>query len=79
MGHTTEHFYVEDKLIFERNLISFETGVQTLARPAKVFSYVSKDDHGMAEPTPDKPSGLDELGYKAFRASMELFKEPALQ
>ena len=50
MGHTTEHFYVEDKLIFERNLISFETGVQTLARPAKVFSYVSKDDHGMAEP-----------------------------
>ena len=33
----------------------------------------------MAEPTPDKPSGLDELGYKAFRASMELFKEPALQ
>ena len=79
MGHTTEHFYVEDKLIFERNLISFETGVQTLARPAKVFSYVSKDDHGMAEPTPDKPSGLDELGHKAFRASMELFREPALQ
>ena len=66
-------------LEFERNLISFETGVQTLARPAKVFSYVSKDDHGMAEPTPDKPSGLDELGHKAFRASMELFREPALQ
>ena len=66
-------------LEFERNLISFETGVQTLARPAKVFSYVSKDDHGMAEPTPDKPSGLDELGHKAFWASMELFREPALQ
>ena len=66
-------------LEFERNLISFETGVQTLARPAKVFSYVSKDDHGMAEPTPDKPSGLDALGHKAFRASMELFREPALQ
>ena len=33
----------------------------------------------MAEPTPDKPSGLDELGHKAFRASMELFREPALQ
>ena len=66
-------------LEFERNLISYETGVQTLARPAKVFSYVSKDDHGMAEPTPDKPSGLDELGHKAFRASMELFREPALQ
>ena len=66
-------------LEFESNLISFETGVQTLARPAKVFSYVSKDDHGMAEPTPDKPSGLDELGHKAFRASMELFREPALQ
>ena len=66
-------------LEFERNLISFETGVQTLARPAKVFSYVSKDDHGMAEPTPDKPSGLDELGHKAFQASMELFREPALQ
>ena len=66
-------------LEFERNLISFETGVQTLARPAKVFSYVSKDDHGMAEPTPDKPSGLDELGHKAFRASMELFRKPALQ
>ena len=66
-------------LEFVRNLVSFETGVQTLARPAKVFSYVSKDDHGMAEPTPDKPSGLDELGHKAFRASMELFREPALQ
>ena len=66
-------------LEFERNLISFATVVQTLARPAKVFSYVSKDDHGMAEPTPDKPSGLDELGHKAFRASMELFREPALQ
>ena len=66
-------------LEFECNLISFETGVQTLACPAKVFSYVSKDDHGMAEPTPDKPSGLDELGHKAFRASMELFREPALQ
>ena len=66
-------------LEFERNLVSFETGVQTLARPAKVFSYVSKDDRGMAEPTPDRPSGLDELGHKAFRASMELFREPALQ
>ena len=66
-------------LEFERNLVSFETGVQTLARPAKVFSYVSKDDRGMAEPTPDRPSGLDELGHKAFCASMELFREPALQ
>ena len=66
-------------LEFERNLVSFETGVQTLARPAKVFSYVSKDDRGMAEPTPDRPSGLDELGHKAFRASMGLFREPALQ
>ena len=66
-------------LEFERNLVSFETGVQTLARPAKVFSYVSKDDRGMVEPTPDRPSGLDELGHKAFRASMELFREPALQ
>ena len=33
----------------------------------------------MAENTPNKPSGLDRLGSKAFQASMEMFKEPALQ
>ena len=67
------------KLEFDTTLTSFETGVQTLARPARVFSYLSKHDHSMAENTPNKPSGLDRLGSKAFRASMEMFKEPALQ
>ena len=67
------------KLEFDTTLTSFETGVQTLARPATVFSYQSKSDHSMAESTPNKPSGQDQLGSKAFQASMEMFKEPALQ
>lgn len=67
------------KLEFDTTLTSFEMGVQTLARPARVFSYQSKNDHSMAENTPNKPSGLDQLGSKAFQASMEMFKEPALQ
>ena len=67
------------KLEFDTTLTSFEMGVQTLARPARVFSYLSKHDHSMAENTPNKPSGLDRLGSRAFQASMEMFKEPALQ
>ena len=67
------------KLEFDTTLTSFEMGVQTLARPARVFSYLSKHDHSMAESTPNKPSGLDRPGSKAFQASMEMFKEPALQ
>lgn len=67
------------KLEFDTTLTSFEMGVQTLARPATVFSYLSKHDHSMAENTPNKPSGLDQLGSKAFQASLEMFKEPALQ
>ena len=67
------------KLEFDTTLTSFEMGVQTLARPATVFSYLSKHDHSMAENTPNKPSGLDRPGSKAFQASMEMFKEPALQ
>ena len=67
------------KLEFDTTLTSFEMGVQTLARPARVFSYQSKNDHSMAENTPNKPSGLDQLGSKAFQASLEMFKEPALQ
>ena len=67
------------KLEFDTTLTSFEMGVQTLARPARVFSYQSKNDHSMAENTPNKPSGLDRLGSRAFQASMEMFKEPALQ
>ena len=67
------------KLEFDTTLTSFEMGVQTLARPATVFSYQSKNDHSMAESTPNKPSGLDQLGSKAFQASLEMFKEPALQ
>ena len=67
------------KLEFDTTLTSFEMGVQTLARPATVFSYQSKSDHSMAESTPNKPSGLDRLGSRAFQASMEMFKEPALQ
>ena len=67
------------KLEFDTTLTSFETGVQTLARPARVFSYLSKHDHSMAENTPNKPSGLDRPGSRAFQASMEMFKEPALQ
>ena len=67
------------KLEFDTTLTSFEMGLQTLARPAKVFSYLSKADHTMAEDTPNTPKGQDLLGYKAFDASMAMFREPAAQ
>ncbi len=67
------------RLEFDTTLTSFETGVQTLARPAKVFSYQSSHDHTMAEGTPNEPTGQDLLGRKAFEASMAMFREPALQ
>ena len=67
------------KMEFDTTLTSFEMGLQTLARPAKVFSYLSKADHTMAEDTPNTPKGQDQLGYKAFDASMAMFREPAAQ
>lgn len=66
-------------LEFGTSLSSLDIGVQTLARPAKVFSYLSMNDQRIAENTPNKPAGQDMLGYKAFQASMEMFKKPAYQ
>ena len=54
------------KLEFDTTLTSFETGVQTLARPARVFSYLSKHDHSMAENTPNKPSGARPPGQQGL-------------
>ena len=66
-------------LELDRDVTGFEAGVQTLARPATVFSYLPAHDLRMVENTPDRPSGLDLPGYRAFMASMGMFKVPALQ
>ena len=67
-------------LEFGTSLTSLDIGVQTLARPAKVFSYLAMHDQSLAEPTPDNASsGQDILGRNAFQASMDIFKKPANQ
>ena len=67
-------------LEFGRSLTSLDIGVQTLARPAKVFSYLAMHDQSLAEPTPDNASsGQDILGRNAFQASLDIFKKPANQ
>lgn len=67
-------------LEFGTSLTSLDIGVQTLARPAKVFSYLAMHDQSLAEPTPDNASsGQDILGRNAFQASLDIFKKPANQ
>jgi len=66
-------------LELDRDVTGVEAGVQTLARPATVFSYLPAHDLRMVENTPDRPAGLDLPGYRAFMASMGMFKVPALQ
>ena len=66
-------------LELDRDVTGFEAGVQTLARPATVFSYLPAHDLRMVENTPDRPARLDLPGYRAFMASMGMFKVPALQ
>ena len=67
-------------LEFGRSLTSLDIGVQTLARPAKVFSYLAMHDQSLAEPTPDNASsGQDILGRNAFQASLDIFKKPVNQ
>lgn len=68
------------RLEFGTSLTSLDIGVQTLARPAKVFSYLAMHDQSLAEPTPDNASsGQDILGCNAFQASLDIFKKPANQ
>lgn len=68
------------RLEFGTSLTSLDIGVQTLARPAKVFSYLAMHDQSLAEPTPDNASsGQDILGRNAFQASLDIFKKPANQ
>ena len=66
-------------LEFGTSLASLDIGIQALARPARVFSYRSLQDQSISEKTPDKPSGQDPLGHKAFLASMNLYKQPTRQ
>ena len=66
-------------LEFGTSLASLDIGVQALARPARVFSYRSLQDQSISEKTPDKPSGQDPLGHKAFLASMNLYKQTTRQ
>ncbi len=67
------------RLEFGTDLSSLDIGVQTLARPSRVFSYKSSTDHEFSESTPDVSTGQDLLGHKAFDASMGMFRKPSRQ
>ena len=67
------------ELEYGTDLYTLDIGIQTLARPLKVLSYQARGDQAMAENSANRPDGQDELGYKAFNASMELFKTPSVQ
>ena len=67
------------ELEYGTDLYTLDIGIQTLARPLKVLSYQARGDQAMAENSTNRPDGQDELGYKAFNASMEMFKTPSVQ
>ena len=67
------------ELEYGTDLYTLNIGIQTLARPLKVLSYQARGDQAMAENSANRPDGQDELGYKAFNASLELFKTPSVQ
>ena len=67
------------RLEYGIDLYSLDIGLQTLARPLKVFSYHATDDNTLIENSPNRPDGQSLLGYKAFNASMEMFKTPSNQ
>ncbi|RKW59267.1 MAG: type VI secretion system tip protein VgrG, partial [Prevotella sp.] len=67
------------RLEYGIDLYSLDIGLQTLARPLKVFSYHATDDNTLIENSPNRPEGQSLLGYKAFNASMEMFKTPSNQ
>ena len=67
------------KLEFGTSLSSLDIGVKALAKPAKVFSYHSLNDQTIAAETPNKPTDKDRLGYEAFQASLEMYRNPARQ
>ena len=67
------------KLEFGTSLSSLDIGVKALAKPAKVFSYHSLNDQTIAAETPNKPTDKDQLGYEAFQASLEMYRNPARQ
>ena len=67
------------ELEYGTDLYTLDIGIQTLARPLKVLSYQARGDQAMAENSANRPDGQDELGYKAFNASMEMFKTPSVQ
>ena len=67
------------ELEYGTDLYTLDIGIQTLARPLKVLSYQARGDQAMAENSANRPDGQDELGYRAFNASMEMFKTPSVQ
>ena len=67
------------ELEYGTDLYTLDIGIQTLARPLKVLSYQARGAQAMAENSANRPDGQDELGYKAFNASLEMFKTPSVQ
>ena len=67
------------ELEYGTDLYTLDIGIQTLARPLKVLSYQARGDQAMAENSANRPDGQDELGYRAFNASLEMFKTPSVQ
>lgn len=66
-------------LTYGRDLFELDICSQLLGRPVSGSSYNASDDRTYSGKSPDKPTGLGELGQTAFNASMELFRTAAVQ
>ena len=66
-------------LVYGRDLFELEVCSQVLARAVKGNSYNASGDQTYSGKSPDKASGLGDLGGSAFEASLSLFSTPAVQ
>lgn len=66
-------------LVYGRDLFELEVCSQVLARAVKGNSYNSSGDQTYSGKSPDKASGLGDLGGSAFEASLSIFSTPAVQ
>lgn len=66
-------------LVYGRDLFELEFCSQVLARAVKGNSYNSSGDQTYSGKSPDKASGLGDLGGSAFEASLSIFSTPAVQ
>lgn len=66
-------------LVYGRDLYDLDVCTQVLARAVKGSSYNPSGDQTYSSKSPDKATGLGDLGGSAFEASLNLFSTPAVQ